>query len=64
MYKNMYDVREFLKKYNTFIYTGDKLLDLDLMELEINELKKLAFIDQQTYIELILIIRKERRLQT
>lgn len=58
----MYDVRKYLRAYNAFIYTGDKLTDLDLIEFELNELKDNGFIEQDLYLKFILIVRKERRL--
>ena len=57
----MYEVRQYLRSYNSFIYTGNKLADLDLIENELNELKENQFIDNELYLQFILIIRKERR---
>lgn len=57
----MYEVRQYLRLYNSFIYTGNKLADLDLIENELNELKENQFIDNELYLKFILIIRKERR---
>lgn len=59
---SMYKIREYLRRYNAFIYTGDKLFDLDLIERELTELKENGFIENELYLEFILIIRKERRL--
>lgn len=58
----MYLIREYLRSYNAFIYTGNKSADLDLIEAELTELKENAFIDNDLYLKFILIIRKERRL--
>ena len=38
--KSMIDIIDLLKQYGTFIYTGDRLGDLMLMEDEIRELYK------------------------
>ncbi|GEK31660.1 hypothetical protein KZO01_19690 [Kurthia zopfii] len=35
---NVYDIRQYLKKFGTFIYTKDKIGDLKMMEDEITEL--------------------------
>lgn len=59
---NMYEVRKYLRRYNAFIYTGDKHTDLDLIEAELTELKENFFIENDLYLKFILIIRKERRL--
>ncbi|SHG68786.1 YqgQ family protein [Virgibacillus chiguensis] len=57
--KTMYDIQQFLKKYGTFIYTGNRLGDLRMMELEINELYELGFIENKKYIEIKMVLKKE-----
>ena len=57
--KNMIDVYELLKNFGTFIYTGDRIGDLELIEDEIKELYKSKMIDQAKYQSAILIIRYE-----
>ncbi|NAP01271.1 DUF910 family protein [Halomonas sp. MG34] len=31
--KTIYDVQQLLKRYGSFVYTGDRLGDLELMEI-------------------------------
>ncbi|PAV29066.1 hypothetical protein CIL05_13915 [Virgibacillus profundi] len=57
--KTIYDVQQLLKKYGTFIYTGDRIGDLELMNMEINELFQLKFIHKEDYIQAKLLLRKE-----
>ncbi|OZU89969.1 hypothetical protein CIL03_02205 [Virgibacillus indicus] len=57
--KTIYDVQQLLKKYGTIIYTGDRIGDLELMEMEINELFQLQFIGKQQYIEAKMLLRKK-----
>lgn len=57
--KNMIDVYELLKQFGTFIYTGDRIGDLELIEDEIKELYKSRMIEQAQYQSAILIIRYE-----
>ena len=57
--KNMIDVYELLKQFGTFIYTGDRIGDLELIEDEIKELYKSRMIEQAKYQSAILIIRHE-----
>ena len=57
--KNMIDVYELLKKFGTFIYTGDRIGDLELIEDEIKELYKSRMIESSQYQSAILIIRYE-----
>ncbi len=35
--KSVYDIQQLLKKFGTIIYVGDRLGDLELMEMEIKE---------------------------
>lgn len=59
--KTIYDVQQLLRKFGTFIYTGDRFGDLELMEMEINELHKLEFIRIEEYQLAKLLLRKEKR---
>ncbi|MEN2765986.1 YqgQ family protein [Ornithinibacillus xuwenensis] len=63
--KTIYDVQQILKRFGTFIYTGDRLVDMELMQIEINELYKAGCIDIEEYQLAILLLRKEvNRLHT
>jgi uncharacterized protein YqgQ len=55
----IYDVQQILKRFSIFIYTGSRLGDIELMQLEINELYKLGCLDMEEYKMAILILRKE-----
>lgn len=57
--KNLYDVMQLLKRYGTFIYTGDYQADLDMMEDEIKELYRLQFITPKEYSTALLILRQK-----
>lgn len=59
--KTMKDVYDLLKQYGTFIYTGDRIGDLMLMEDEIRELYKGRVLDQKQFQSAILMIRQENR---
>lgn len=56
--KTLYDVQQLLKRFGIFIYTGDRLGDLELMQMEIRELYDSGFIDLKTYqVARLIIIR-------
>lgn len=59
--KTVYDVRQLLKKFGTFIYIGDRLADLELMEDEVKELYNNGFINVQEYQLATLILKQEAR---
>jgi uncharacterized protein YqgQ len=57
--KTVYDVMQFLKRFGTFIYTKDRVADLELMEDEIRELYSSHLIDMQDYQMALMILRQE-----
>lgn len=57
--KSMIDIYNLLKQYGTFIYTGDRLGDLMLIEDEIRELYKSQVLEIKDYQTALLIIRQE-----
>jgi uncharacterized protein YqgQ len=57
--KNMIDVYELLKQFGTFIYTGNRIGDLELIEDEIKELYKSKMIEPTQFQSALLIIRHE-----
>ncbi|WP_205134957.1 YqgQ family protein [Virgibacillus halotolerans] len=59
--KTVYDVQQLLKKFGTFVYTGDRIGDLELMEMDIDELYQMEFIQTEVFQLAKLILRKEKR---
>ncbi|MBD1378883.1 YqgQ family protein [Metabacillus arenae] len=57
--KTVYDVQQLLKKYGIFIYIGDRLSDLELMEVEIVQLYQTRLIESKEYQLAILLLRQE-----
>jgi len=57
--KTIYDVQQFLKKFGTIIYVGDRIADLELMEMEIKELYQSQLIETKDYQMAILLLRHE-----
>lgn len=55
----MYDLRQLLKQFHIFIYTGNRVGDAELMELEIRSLYEMKLIDIKTLQQALLILRKE-----
>lgn len=55
----MYDIYQLLKQYGTYVYTGDRLGDLQLIEDEVKELYKANVMDIKDYQMALLIIRQE-----
>ncbi|WP_342469571.1 YqgQ family protein [Ureibacillus sp. FSL K6-3587] len=61
--KTILDIRNLLRQYGSFIYTGDRIGDLIMMEDEIRELYKSQILDVKEYQSALLIIRNEIKLE-
>ena len=57
--KTNYDIQQFLKKFGTFIYIGDRVADLELMEAEVREIYRSQMMDTKDYQMAILLLRQE-----
>ena len=57
--KTIYDIQQFLKKFGTFIYIGDRIADLELMEAEVREIYRSQMMDTKDYQMAILLLRQE-----
>ncbi|ANC77857.1 cytosolic protein [Fictibacillus phosphorivorans] len=55
--KTMYDVQQLLKRFGTFIYTGNKIADLELIQEEVRELYEQKLIDVNEFKNAIIIIQ-------
>jgi uncharacterized protein YqgQ len=61
--KTIYDIQQFLKKFGTIIYIGDRVSDLELMEAELKELFNSQLIETRDYQTALLLIRHEIQLE-
>lgn len=59
--KTMLDVLAILKRYGTYIYTGNRMGDLELIEDEIKELYNSKMLETKEFQAAILVIRHEMR---
>lgn len=57
--KTVYEIQQYLKKFGTIIYIGDRVADLELMESELKELYQSQLIDPKDYASAKLILRHE-----
>ncbi|HLR74477.1 MAG TPA: YqgQ family protein [Virgibacillus sp.] len=57
--KTMFDVQQLLKRFGIFIYTGDRLSDLELMGIEIDALHESTLLTHNEYMLAKLILKKE-----
>ncbi|MGG1679825.1 YqgQ family protein [Neobacillus sp. NRS-1170] len=61
--KTVYEIQQFLKRFGTIIYIGDRVADLELMEAELTELFQAQLIEQREYQTALLILRQEIQFQ-
>lgn len=61
--KTIYDVQQFLKRFGTIIYTGDRVADLELMEDEIKELHRSELIETKEFQMALLLVRHHIQLE-
>lgn len=57
--KTIYDVQQLLKKFGIFIYVGDRLADLELMEAEIKELYFSNLIQKDELQQSLMLLQRE-----
>ncbi|RFU61950.1 YqgQ family protein [Bacillus sp. V59.32b] len=61
--KTIYDVQQFLKRFGTIIYVGDRVADLELMEEEIKELYRLQLIEPKDFQMALLLLRHQIQIE-
>lgn len=59
----IYDVQQFLKRFGIFVYLGDRLADLEMMENEIKELYKSKLIEKEDFQMALLLLRRDIALE-
>lgn len=57
--RTIYDIQQLLKRFGVFIYVGDRIADLEMMEDEVRELFKSQFIDAKEFQMALLLLRQE-----
>lgn len=58
---SIYDIQQLLKEFGTFIYTGSRTGDLELMMMEIEEMHQTNVIDVEDYLKAKLLLREALR---
>ncbi|SDW24170.1 Uncharacterized protein YqgQ [Marinococcus luteus] len=61
--ESMTEIRMWLRTVGAFIYTKNRLMDLDLMEEEIREAYNNGLLDVRMYQTALLTIKRERRIE-
>ncbi|MBF0787509.1 MULTISPECIES: YqgQ family protein [unclassified Streptococcus] len=61
--KKLYDVQQLLKQFGIIIYMGNRLYDIEMMQIELQRIYEAGLLDRLDYMEAELILRREHRLE-
>ncbi|HEL2246830.1 TPA: YqgQ family protein [Streptococcus suis] len=61
--KRLYDVQQLLKRFGIIIYMGNRLYDIEMMQIELNRVYQAGVLDRLEYMESELVLRREHRLE-
>lgn len=56
--RTIYDVQQLLKRYGVFVYIGNRVADLQLMEAELKELYQSQLVETREYQMALLLLRQ------
>ncbi|WP_046173831.1 YqgQ family protein [Domibacillus indicus] len=57
--KTIFDVQQLLKRYGVFVYIGNRVADLQLMELELKELYQSQLVELEDFQMALLLLRRQ-----
>ncbi|OES44369.1 YqgQ family protein [Domibacillus iocasae] len=57
--KTIFDVQQLLKRYGVFVYIGNRVADLQVMELELRDLYQSQLIELKEYQMALLLLRRQ-----
>lgn len=61
--KRLYDVQQLLKRFGIVVYMGNRLYDIEMMQIELNRVYQAGLLDRLDYLEAELVLRREHRLE-
>ncbi|HFI0102821.1 TPA: YqgQ family protein [Streptococcus suis] len=61
--KRLYDVQQLLKRFGIIVYMGNRLYDIEMMQIELNRVYQAGLLDRLDYMEAKLVLRREHRLE-
>ncbi|MEK5038846.1 YqgQ family protein [Sporosarcina sp. FSL K6-3457] len=57
--KDYFGVLQLLKRFGIYVYTGDRHVDIDMVQSEVKDLYDSGLLMQEDYLQAMLILRKE-----
>lgn len=61
--KKLYDVQQVLKQFGIFVYMGNRLYDIEMMQIELRRIYEAGLMERLDYLEAELVLRREHRLE-
>ncbi|OMP67679.1 YqgQ family protein [Domibacillus epiphyticus] len=61
--RTIYDVQQLLKRYGVFVYIGNRVADLQMMEVELKELYQSQLVETKEYQMALLLLRQQTALE-
>lgn len=61
--KKLYDVQQLLKQFGIIVYMGNRLYDIEMMQIELRRVYDAGLIERLDYMEAELVLKQEHRLE-
>lgn len=61
--KRLYDVQQLLKRFGIIVYMGNRLYDIEMMQIELNRIYQAGVLERLEYMAAELVLRREHRLE-
>jgi uncharacterized protein YqgQ len=56
-----FDVQQRMKNFGIIAYTGNRLDDIALVEIELDDMVEAQWIDREEFLKILMILRRERQ---
>lgn len=61
--EKLYDVQQLLKQFGIIVYMGNRLYDIEMMQIELRRVYDAGLIERLDYMEAELVLKREHRLE-
>ncbi|MGT2710877.1 YqgQ family protein [Streptococcus oriscaviae] len=61
--KRLYDVQQLLKRFGIIVYMGNRLYDIEMMQIELSRVYQSGLLEKLDYLEAEMVLRREHRLE-
>lgn len=59
----LYDVQQLLKQFGVYVYVGNRMWDIELIALELDNLYKSGVVEKDLYLRAKIVLRHEHRIE-